>query len=117
MSSTRSNVRRIVGDHFEPDDLNDPKHQRALRGHLEQIDYAAYAANRKVLGAALAGVDAKRFDRVALATAQARALWVAKGIAATELGRPMTARADRTSWSTCAPPTKNWPRSTRPCAG
>jgi hypothetical protein len=90
MSSTRSNVRRIVGDHFEPDDAMDPKAQRALRGLLEQIDYAAYAANRKVMGAALAGVDAKKFDRVALAAAQARTLWVAKGIAATESGRPLS---------------------------
>ena len=90
MSSTRSNVRRIVGDHFEPDDAMDPKAQRALRGQLEQIDYAAYAANRKVMAAALAGVDAKKFERVALAAAQARTLWVAKGIGATESGRPLS---------------------------
>jgi hypothetical protein len=90
MSSTRTNLRRVVGDHFEPDDAMDPKAQRALRGQLEQIDYTAYDANRKVMGAALAGVDAKKFERVALVTAQARALWVAKGIASTESGRPLT---------------------------
>lgn len=89
--STRSNIRRIVGDHFEPDEITDPKAQRALRGSLEQIDYAAYSANRKVLGAALAGVDAKRFEQLALATAQARALWVAKGVAGADAGRPMGA--------------------------
>ena len=41
MSTIKSNVRRTTGDHFEPDDANDPKVQRQLRGHLEQIDYTA----------------------------------------------------------------------------
>lgn len=83
---TLTNSRRTVGDHFEPED-KDPKAQRALRGHLEQIDYLAYDANRTVLGATLSTVDAKKFERVALATAQARARWVATGIAMTEPGR------------------------------
>jgi hypothetical protein len=83
---TLTQTRRIVGDHFEPED-KDPKAQRALRGHLEQIDYLAYDANRAVLGATLSTVDAKKFERVALATAQARARWVATGIAMTEPGR------------------------------
>jgi hypothetical protein len=90
MSSTRTNTRRIVGDHFEPDETMDPKAQRQLRGYLEQIDYTAYAANRTVMGAALASVDAKKFERVALATAQARARWVATGIAAGDPGRALT---------------------------
>ena len=90
MSTSRTSVRRITSDHFEPDDDVDPKAQRQLRGYLEQIDYAAYAANRKVMGAALAGVDAKKFERVALATAQARARWVATGIAASDPSRPVT---------------------------
>lgn len=91
MSSTRSQVHRVVSDHFEPDELTDPKAQRALRGYLEQIDYAAYSANRKVMGAALGGVDGKTFERLALATAQARAIWVGKSMAATEAGRPLSA--------------------------
>lgn len=89
MSTTRTNVRRIIGDHFEPDGAMDPKAQRQLRGHLEQIDCTAYDANRAVLSAALAGVDAKKFERLALATAQARARWVATGIAAGDPGRPV----------------------------
>lgn len=90
--STRSHIRRVVNDHFEPDELTDPKAQRALRGHLEQIDYTVYSANRRVMGAALAGVDAKRFEQLALATAQARAMWVAKGIAAADASRPLSAQ-------------------------
>jgi hypothetical protein len=89
MSTTRTNTRRIIGDHFEPDEAMDPKAQRQLRGHLEQIDYTAYTANRTVMGAALTGVDAKKFERLALATAQARARWVATGIATGDPGRPM----------------------------
>lgn len=90
MSSSRTSIRRITSDHFEPDEDVDPKVQRQLRGYLEQIDYAAYAANRKVISAALVGVDAKKFERVALATAQARARWVATGIAASDPSRPVT---------------------------
>ena len=89
--STLTQSRRTTGDHFEPAEAMDPKAQRALRGHLEQIDYAAYAANRTVLGAALAGVDAKKFERLAQATAEARARWVATGIAVTESGRAPSA--------------------------
>jgi hypothetical protein len=87
---TLTNSRRTVGDHFEPED-KDPKAQRALRGHLEQIDYIAYDANRTVVGATLSAVDAKMFERLALATAQARARWVATGIALSDPGRAPTA--------------------------
>ena len=80
MSSSRTVLKRVVGDHFEPDDAMDPKTQRALRGQLEQIDYAAYAANKKV-GAALGSFDPQRFERLGLVTAMARARWVAAGIA------------------------------------
>ena len=81
MSSSRTVLRRVVGDHFEPDDAADPKVQRQLRGQLEQIDYTAYAANKKV-GAALGSFDPQRFERLGLITAMARARWVAEGIAA-----------------------------------
>ena len=85
MSTIRmSSHRRIVGDHFEPDEAVDPKAQRQLRGQLEQIDYAAYDANRKVLAATLSGVDVQKFQRLGLATAQCRARWVAAALAATE---------------------------------
>ena len=82
--------RKTVGDHFEPDEGSDPKAQRQLRGHLEQIDYTAYAANRQVMSAALGHVDAPKFQRLGLATAYARARWVATALAVTESGRPPT---------------------------
>jgi len=90
MSAIRSNVRRATNDHFEPDDAKDPKAQRALRGQLEHIDYTAYAANLQIIGAALSPVDAKKFEQLASVTAQARARWVATGIAASLSGRPPT---------------------------
>jgi long-subunit acyl-CoA synthetase (AMP-forming) len=76
--------RRTVGDHFEPDEADDPKAQRQLRGQLEQIDYAAYDANRKVLGATLGDVGIHKFQQLGLAAAQCRARWVAAALAATE---------------------------------
>ena len=75
---------RAVSDHFEPDDEVDPKVQRQLRGHLEQIDLAAYAANKKVLSATLGAADAERFQRLASATALARTRWVVAALAMTE---------------------------------
>lgn len=84
MSMTRTNSLRRTIDHFEPDEAADPKAQRQLRGQLEQIDYIAYDANRKVLGATLGGVETQKFQRLALATAQCRARWVAAALAATE---------------------------------
>ncbi len=90
MSMSRTTNRRMVGDHFEPYEANDPKSQRALRGQLEQIDYAAYAANITVMGAALGALDVKKFERLALATSQARARWVATGIAVGDPSRPAT---------------------------
>ena len=84
MSMTRTNSLRRTIDHFEPDEVADPKAQRQLRGQLEQIDYIAYDANRKVISATLSGGEAQKFQRLALATAQCRARWVAAALAATE---------------------------------
>ena len=75
---------RRASDHFEPDDNVDPKVQRQLRGHLEQIDYTAYSANRKVLNATLASVDTAKLQSLASATALARTRWVAAGLALAE---------------------------------
>lgn len=83
-------LRRLVGDHFEPDDVSDPKAQRQLRGNLEQIDYAAYDANRKVMSAVLGAVDAAKVERMALATAQARTRWIAAGMAVSDTGQMPT---------------------------
>jgi hypothetical protein len=88
MSSSVTRSRRLVADHFEPGEDVDAKAQRQLRGHLEQIDYTAYAANRKVMSAALGGAETQQFERLALATAYARAKWVATALAVTDRGAP-----------------------------
>jgi hypothetical protein len=82
--------RRTTGDHFEPEEAGDPRAQRQLRGQLEQIDYAAYDANRKVLSAALGEVGMQKFQQLGLAAAQCRARWIAAALAATEGSRVPT---------------------------
>ena len=82
MSIMTSNTRRS-GDHFEPTDA-DPQVQRRLRGYLEQIDYTAFASNRAVLGAGVARVEGERFQRLAVAAANARSRWVTEAAAMTE---------------------------------
>jgi hypothetical protein len=86
MSYSLTNTVRRVQDHFEPESSLDPQEQRKLRGHLEQIDYAAFAANQQVLAQAIGHADPARFQRMAVAAAQARARWVAAGVAMTESG-------------------------------
>ncbi len=67
-------------DHFEPDAFIDPAEQRKLRGHLEQIDYSAFAANKEILEQTLGAADLAKFQRLAVASAQARAHWVSAAI-------------------------------------
>jgi predicted MarR family transcription regulator len=81
MSFTMTSSVRKVRDHFEPEASLDPQEQRALRGHLEQIDYAAFAANSEVLGKAIGHADLARFQRLAVAAANARARWVLGALA------------------------------------
>lgn len=84
MSITRTaNYRRSL-DHFEPEDVSDPQAQRRMRGQLEQIDYTAYAANLAVIPPVIGDADAARFQRLAVAAAQARAQWIAEALAMTE---------------------------------
>lgn len=91
MSSTMtSSSRRRGQDHFEPDNL-DPHEQRRLRGQLEQIDYTAFAANKALIGQILGSTDAARFQRLAVAAAQARAQWVAQALALSEIPHALTA--------------------------
>ncbi len=80
MSFTMTSTVRKVRDHFEPEANLDPQEQRALRGHLEQIDYAAFAANKEVLAKTIGHADLARFQRLAVAAANARARWVAAAI-------------------------------------
>jgi hypothetical protein len=96
MSITLTQNVRKVRDHFEPDPELDPQEQRQLRGYLEQIDYATFAANREVLGQALQNIDTAKFGRLAVSAAQARARWVnaamamsnkAEGLSAEDVGK------------------------------
>lgn len=79
-------TRRAASDHFEPDEDADPKAQRSLRGHLEQIDYAAYAANKKVLTGAMGAIEAERIQKLAAAAALARTRWVVAALTIAETG-------------------------------
>jgi hypothetical protein len=80
-------VRRTGLDHFEPDLSTDPHAQRKLRGQLEKIDFTAFAANRETMGAIVGAIDMARFQRLALAAADARARWVAQALAISAEGR------------------------------
>ncbi|MEQ1491780.1 MAG: hypothetical protein ABL932_14650 [Terricaulis sp.] len=91
MSTTVTNTLRARSDRFAPEVELDPAEQRKLRGHLDQIDYAAYAANRAVLGQALGNVDLRAFERLAIATAHARASWVTAVVGMTEAGTALSA--------------------------
>jgi hypothetical protein len=88
MSSIVTNTRRSGQDHFEPEAQLDPHEQRRTRGHLDQIDYAAFAANRETLGKVLGPIDIGVFEKLAVSTALARARWVAAAIAMTSAGQP-----------------------------
>ncbi|HEY0438143.1 MAG TPA: hypothetical protein VGC92_15995 [Phenylobacterium sp.] len=82
-----SGIWRGGADHFEPDEDVDPQLQRQLRGHLEQIDYTAYVANRKVLGA-LGRADSQKFERLARSAALARTRWMAAALSACDGDHP-----------------------------
>jgi hypothetical protein len=75
-------------DHFEPEDMLDPHAQRRIRGHMEQVDYTAFAANREVFGQGLGQATHENFQRLALAAAKARAHWVTSALEMTAGGNP-----------------------------
>jgi len=89
MSSIQTGTYRRQRDHFEPQDI-DPQEQRRLRGLLEQIDYAAFVANREVIGQMMPALTAANFQRLAVMAATARAKWVAEGLRQSESGAPST---------------------------
>ena len=93
-----SSVRRY-SDHFEPQDT-DTQEQRRLRGQLEQIDYAAYIANKEVVGQSLSGLDAASLQKLAVLTATARAKWAAEALRLAHSGSPVT--PDQTARLTAA---------------
>jgi hypothetical protein len=84
MASIVTSSTRQRQDHFEPEAVLDPQEQRKLRGHLEQIDFAAFAANREVLSKTFGSTDLATFQRLAVSAAQARAQWVGAAVAATK---------------------------------
>ena len=90
MSSIVTSNVRPRSEHFEPEAALDPTEQRKLRGHLEQIDYAAYAANRTVLSQSLGRVELQKFERLAVAAAHARARWVAAALQMSEAAATLT---------------------------
>ena len=91
MSIIKTNTaHRGASDHFEPEHALDPADQRRLRGHMEQIDYTAYAANQAVLGQANGRLDLGAFQRLAVAAAQARAQWMKAALAIGDSGHGPT---------------------------
>jgi long-subunit acyl-CoA synthetase (AMP-forming) len=91
MSVTRTSTVRSSSDHFQPEMSDDPQAQRRLRGQLEQIDYTAFIANREAIAATLGQVSAARFEKLAIATARARAEWTAAALALADTGRALSA--------------------------
>lgn len=89
MVTTVTQTWRRTSDHFEPQD-QDPQEQRRLRGQLEQIDYAAYVANREVIGQMLAAADAASFQKLAVTVATARGRWAAEAMRLAASGSPTT---------------------------
>ena len=85
-----SSFKRHTTDHFEPQADKDPNQQRRLRGQLEQIDYTAYAANKKILGGAIGRVEIQQFEKLALAASVARTQWVAAALAAADKGHALS---------------------------
>lgn len=80
MSMIATHSTRQSRDRFEPEPNLDPQEQRRLRGHLEQIDYASFAANREVLAKAVGDTDITTFEKLAIAAAGARGKWVAAAV-------------------------------------
>ncbi len=89
MSTKVTGGSRRHSDHFEPQDA-DPHEQRRLRGQLEAIDYAAYVANREVIGQTLPSLDAASLQKLAVLTAGARARWAAEALRLAHSGSPVT---------------------------
>ena len=81
-----------ASDHFEPEN-SDPQAQRHIRGQLEQIDYLAFACNREILAHTLKGATADGFQRLAVATATARARWTGRALEFTAAANPSPAQA------------------------
>jgi len=95
MSTIVTSQWRTGSDHFEPEAALNPAETRALRGHLEQIDYAAYAANRETIGKVIGKTDLETFERLAVAAGKARAEWVQAAMSLSE--KPHTPSSEETA--------------------
>lgn len=78
-------------DHFEPEPALPPSEQRKLRGHLERIDYATFAANVAVIRETLGPASIERFEQLAVSAARARANWVAATLEASARSKSLSA--------------------------
>jgi hypothetical protein len=78
-------------DHFEPEAALSPEEQRKLRGRLERVDYAAFAANVKVIRETLEPASSATFEQLASTTARARAKWVSATLAMAAQSASLTA--------------------------
>jgi hypothetical protein len=78
-------------DHFVPEADLDPRVQMKLKAALEHIDYTAFAANREVIGKGVGALDHEKFQRVAVAAAEARVRYVHKALAITTGGHQPSA--------------------------
>ena len=89
---------RSGSEHFEPSEINDPKAQRQLHAKLEQIDYTAYAANRKEIAERLGDVDTGQFKKLAAVAARARCQWIAEALlVSSETNQPSVEQIRRLS--------------------
>lgn len=78
-------------EHFQPTVHLDPQEERRVRSHLDQVDTAAFTANRQVLARTVGRVDAGTFQKLATAAAYARASWVSAALTMTEKSGPLAA--------------------------
>lgn len=90
MSAIATGMTRRGLDHFEPEVELDPTALRKLRGHLEQIDYAAYAANREIVSKSIGHTTLDKFKHLAIAAAHARVKWVTMASALTATAAQLT---------------------------
>ena len=71
---------RTKADHVEPNEIDDPRVQRLLHAALENIDYTAYAANRRQVAETLTKIDIAQFEKLAATAAKARCQWIAEAL-------------------------------------
>jgi hypothetical protein len=78
------------GETFIPPELMDPHAQMKLKAVLEQIDYAAFASNREILGKAFHDIDQKTIQRFAISAANARTRYIKHALDVVDGGRVPT---------------------------